>query len=126
MGRRRDRAKQFRSRPKYQALGLGVRARARGELGLRKAVEDARAAVEVARGLLDPAVLVECLSVVLKQDGTDELSAQSQLAVKRVLLGVTDEVLRRSFLARVATHGEPGNASCLSTELWIPSAERLV
>lgn len=115
-----------RNRPKYQALGLGVRARARGELGLRKAVEDARAAVEVARRLLDPAVLVECLSVLLKQDGTDELSAESQLAVKRVLLGVTDEVLRRSFLVRVTSYEKPADASCLSTELWIPSAEHLV
>ena len=118
-----------RNRPKYQALGLGVLARARGELGVRKAVEDARAAVEVARRLSDPAVLVECLGVLLKQEGTDELWAESRRAVECVLLGVTDEVLRRSFLARVAANGEsqqPGNAGCLSTELWIPSTEHLV
>jgi tetratricopeptide (TPR) repeat protein len=95
-----------RNRPKYHALGLMARARARRELGVRKAVEDARASVEVARRLSDPVLLSECLSVLLAQDGTDELLAESRRAIDRVLLGVTDHALRRSFLARVTGNKE--------------------
>jgi tetratricopeptide (TPR) repeat protein len=95
-----------RNRPKYQVLGLMARARARRELGVRKAVEDARASVDVARRLSDPVLLAECLGVLLSQDGTDELSAESRRAVERVLLGVTDQALRRSFLSRVTANGE--------------------
>ncbi len=95
-----------RHRPKYQALALIVCARARRELGVRKAVDDARASVEVARRLADPVLLAECLSVVLLEEGTDELLAESQRAVDKVLLGVGDESLRRSFLARLSANGQ--------------------
>ncbi len=95
-----------RNRPKYHALGLMARARAQRELGARKAVEDARASVEVARRLSDPALLTECLGVLLAQDGTDELLAESRRAMDRVLVGVTDQALRRSFLARVTADRE--------------------
>ena len=53
-----------RRRPKYEALGLAVRATARKELGSRLAFADARASVQVARALGDPAVLRTCLRTI--------------------------------------------------------------
>ncbi len=90
-----------RNRPKYQALALSVRARARRELGMRDAVQDAKRAVAVARQLSDPVLLVQCLGVLLEQDGTDALCLEHRRAVDFVLQGVTDKALRGSFLARV-------------------------
>ena len=104
-----------RHRPKYQALGLVARARARRALGMPKAAEDAWASVHVARRLSDPALLVECLNALLARDGTDELLAESRQAVDRVLHGVTDEGLRRSFLTRVTGIGERQKGSKLQT-----------
>jgi hypothetical protein len=93
-------------RPKYQALALIVRARARLELGVRKLVDDARASVEMARRLSEPVLLAECLSVRLSEEGTDELLAESQRAVDDVLLGVAGESLKRSFLVRLSLNGQ--------------------
>ncbi len=103
-----------RHRPKYQALALTVRARALRELGLRKAVDDARASVDVARRLAEPVLLAECLSVLLLDKGTDELLAESQRAVDNVLLGVADQSLRRSFLAKMSATGQGQRSRKLS------------
>ncbi len=51
-------------------------------------------------------LLAECLGVLLAQKGTDKLRAELKQAVDRALLGVTDSLLRRSFLARVMAYGE--------------------
>jgi tetratricopeptide (TPR) repeat protein len=50
-----------RRRPKYEALGLAVRAMARKQLGSRLASPDGQTAVRVAHALGDPAVLRTCL-----------------------------------------------------------------
>jgi tetratricopeptide (TPR) repeat protein len=92
-----------RSRPKYQALGLAARARAQGELGMRQAVADAWAAVNVARRLSDPAVLLESLSVLLEQDGNSEIFAEWQRTVESILGTLTNESLRRTFMAAIPT-----------------------
>jgi tetratricopeptide (TPR) repeat protein len=92
-----------RSRPKYQALGLATRARARGQLGMRQAAADAWAAVNVARRLSDPAVLLESLSVLLEQDGNSELFAEWQRTVQSILGTLTNEPLRRTFMAGIPT-----------------------
>ena len=96
----------WRHRPKYQAMALTVRARARHELGVRKAVDDARASVDIARRISDPALLAECLSILLLEDETDESLAESRRTIDKVLLGVTEASLRQSFLTRFRTQGE--------------------
>ena len=90
-----------RSRPKYQALGLATRARARGQLGMRQAVDDARAAVDIARRLSDPAVLLECLGVLLEQDGSSDIFVEWQRTVESILGALTHEPLRRTFMAGI-------------------------
>jgi len=91
-----------RSRPKYEALGLAARARARGQLGMRQAVEDARMAVDVACRLADPAVLFECLAVLLELDGNDNLLVQAQQTVQNILGELSQESLRRTFMTIVS------------------------
>jgi tetratricopeptide (TPR) repeat protein len=104
-----------RSRPKYQALGLAARARARSQLGMRQAVADAWAAVNVARRLSDPAVLLESLSVLLEQDGNNEIFTESQRTVQSILGTLTNESLRRTFMAAIpARIVGPESAACLS------------
>jgi hypothetical protein len=101
-----------RSRPKYQALGLAVRARARVQLGMRQALDDARAAVNVARRLSDPAVLLECLGVLLEQDENSDVFVEWQRTVESILGALTNEPLRRAFMARLRS-GLPGAESPL-------------
>jgi tetratricopeptide (TPR) repeat protein len=74
----------YHSRPKYQALGLAVRARAGKRLGQSQARRDARAGVEIARRLGDPAVLLECLSASLQIEGSDELRIEAQRTLQRI------------------------------------------
>ena len=63
----------LRHRPRYEALGLVARARAARRLDAGSAVDDSRAAADTARRLADPAVLLECLIVLLEIEGTDAL-----------------------------------------------------
>ena len=88
----------LRHRVKYEALSLATRARARHRLGLRPAVDDAKSAVRVARSLADPAVLLECLSVLLEVDGSDAVLTEAQLTTRAVLDALSHESLRRVFL----------------------------
>jgi tetratricopeptide (TPR) repeat protein len=99
----------WRYRPKYEALALTVRARARHELGIRKALDDARAAVTIARRIADPVLLAESLSIVVQQHGTNELLTETRNVTDSLFLGVTDVSLRRSFVARLGeVGGRPG------------------
>jgi tetratricopeptide (TPR) repeat protein len=95
----------IRSRPKYHALGLAARARARGQLGMRQAVDDARAAVKVAGQLADPAVLLECLGVLLERDGSSEVLIEWQRTMDSIVATLTNEPLRRAFMARIPAKG---------------------
>jgi tetratricopeptide (TPR) repeat protein len=92
-----------RHRPKYEALGLVTRARAAHRLGARSAVEDARAAVDAGRRLADPAVLLDCLIVLLEIEGTDALLDEARRTSQNILRAVSDEPLRSTFLASVGT-----------------------
>jgi len=89
-------------RPKYEALGLATRARAVGRLGLLTASRDALASIEVARRLGDPAVLLECLSVMLEVDGSDELLSEAQQLVRRIAGLISRQTVRSRFLASVS------------------------
>jgi hypothetical protein len=90
-----------RHRPKYEALGLVTRARAARRLGARSAVKDARAAVDAGRRLADPAVLLECLIVLLEIEGTDALLDEARRTTRKILHAVSDEALRSAFLTSV-------------------------
>ena len=101
----------LRSRPKYEALGLAVRARARHRLGLRQAVTDARAAVRVARQLADPAVLLECLRLLLDVDGSDGSLTEARRTVSRILEQLSEDRLRRAFLKGIDSRISPVGSS---------------
>ena len=88
----------LRHRPKYEALGLLTRARAAQRLGERSAVNDARAAVDTARRLADPTVLLDCLIVLLEIEGTDALLDEARRTAQRIERAVSDETLRSAFL----------------------------
>jgi hypothetical protein len=90
-----------RHRPKYEALGLVTRARAARRLGARSAVKDARAAVDAGRRLADPAVLLECLIVLLEIEGTDALLDEARRTTQKILQAVSDKALRSAFLTSV-------------------------
>jgi hypothetical protein len=91
-------------RPKYEALGLATRARAVGRLGLRPESADARASVEIARRLGDPALLLDCLSVLLELDGSDELQSEAQHIVERIAGALSQESWRNRFLTNVSSN----------------------
>ena len=87
-----------RHRLKYEALGLATRARARYRAGLLRAVDDARGAVHVARSLADPAVLLECLGVLLELDGSDAVLAEARQTARSILGALSQGTLRCAFL----------------------------
>jgi hypothetical protein len=95
----------WRHRPKYQAMALMVRARARRAQGLQKAPDDAKASVEVARRVADPSLLAECLSVLLLEEETEGLCAETRRSTDSVLHRVSDASLQRSFLAKLEANG---------------------
>jgi tetratricopeptide (TPR) repeat protein len=90
-----------RHRPKYEALGLVTRARAARRLGARSAVKDARAAVDTGRRLADPAVLLECLIVLLEIEGTDALLEEARRTAQKIVRAVSVDTLRAAFLTSV-------------------------
>lgn len=90
-----------RRRPKYEALGLVTRARAAHRLGARSAAKDARAAVNAGRRLADPAVLLDCLIVLLEIEGTDALLDEARQTAQSIVRAVSDETLRSTFLTSV-------------------------
>jgi hypothetical protein len=91
-----------RHRLKYEALGLAARARAREQLALPQAVDDAQAAVQVGRRLADPGVLFECLTVLLEMNGSDALLAEARQTAHSILGTLSQESLRRAFLTSVS------------------------
>ena len=91
-----------RHRLKYRALGLATRARARHRLEVRRAVDDGRDAVEVARRLADPAVLLDCLTVLLEIDGSDALLDEARQTAHTILGTLSQESLRSAFLTSLS------------------------
>jgi hypothetical protein len=88
-----------RVRPKYQALGLMTRARARlAQRDKAGAIEDAAQAVAVARPTGDPSLLLQTLALLLELDGTDDLAVEARVSVERVLRSLSDQTLRKRFL----------------------------
>jgi tetratricopeptide (TPR) repeat protein len=86
-----------RHRLKYEALALATRTQAAHRLGARSAVKDAETAVKVARRLADPAVLLDCLIVLLEINGNDALLDETRRTAYGIMRSVSDEALRCAF-----------------------------
>ena len=87
-----------RSRPKYAALGLIARASARKATDDRAgAVADAARAVEVARAIGDPAVLLKALHALVDLEGSDALVNEARQCCELILSNL-DDGLRETFL----------------------------
>jgi tetratricopeptide (TPR) repeat protein len=92
------RQSQIRCRPKYRALGLITRARALHGLDrTHDAIADARAAVGVARGIGDPALLLSALDALLGIDGDDDSSAEARTLEADIARALPNETIRRRF-----------------------------
>jgi tetratricopeptide (TPR) repeat protein/predicted Ser/Thr protein kinase len=88
-----------RVRPKYKALGLMTRARARLAQGDKAGgIEDAAQAVAAARPIGDPSLLLQTIALLLELDGTDELAVEARASVDRILRSLSDQMLRTRFL----------------------------
>jgi tetratricopeptide (TPR) repeat protein len=90
-----------RTRVKYEALGLALRAAAKRQLQRKGAAADADTAIDVARRLDDPAVLLRCLTTRLEIDDSVDVRAAARATVHRMLAGVSNGPLRRTFLESV-------------------------
>ena len=87
-----------RTRVKYEALGLALRGAAKRQLRRKGAAADADTAIDVARRLDDPAVLLRCLTTRLEIDDSIDVRAEARATVQRMLAGVSNGPLRRTFL----------------------------
>jgi tetratricopeptide (TPR) repeat protein len=87
-----------RQRLNYEALALATRARASARLGSRRAADDARAATQVARTLADPAVLLDCLAVLLQIDGNDALLTEARQTAETMRGAIASPSLRSAFV----------------------------
>lgn len=91
-----------RQRLKYEALALATRARAWAQLRSRRSADDARAATEVARRLADPAVLLDCLGVLLEMDGSDAVLTEARQTTHAMLGTLSSPSLRGAFARSVS------------------------
>ena len=57
--------------------------------------------MDVGRRLADPAVLLDCLIVLLELEGTDDLLEETRRTVQKIVRAVSDERLRSTFLTSV-------------------------
>jgi hypothetical protein len=88
-------------RPKYRALALQVRARARRALGDEGAAADARLALTIARGLGDPALHLRAARTALEIAPRDrDALADLEEVITRIAAALPDEATRSRFLAR--------------------------
>lgn len=90
-------------RVKYEALSLQTRARALKHLGrVEEALADARAAVELARPVGDPAMFVRAALAQLEMQGDDALATEARGAARRIARMMPSETLRGRFEAYIS------------------------
>jgi tetratricopeptide (TPR) repeat protein len=105
-----------RRRAKYHAIGLDTRARALAAQGRTKAaLVDLRSAVELARTMGDPALLLRVAATLLPIEGDLALAADAAAAIKRISTALPDAEMRRRFAAAdavriLAKHSGPFEA----------------
>jgi tetratricopeptide (TPR) repeat protein len=91
-------ASRARRRPKYEALGFITKAKSLKASGqTKKAIADARRAVQIATAVADPALLLLALDVLIDLDGTDELAAQAGSTIDLIRGCLADDSMRAHF-----------------------------
>ena len=68
---------------------------------------DVRAAVDAGRRSADPAVLLDCLVVLLDIEGTDALLEEARETSQKILGAVSDDTLRSAVLASIGSKAPP-------------------
>src|SRR5262249_51495035 len=90
----------LRGRVKYRITGLETRARALAALGrTHEAIADLHSAVELARFIGDPVILLRAAVVLLNIDGNEELLAEALAVAQLILAALPDEAMIRCFKA---------------------------
>jgi predicted ATPase len=90
----------LRGRVKYRATGLETRARALSALGrTHEAIAGLHSAVELARSVGDPIILLRSAVALLNIDGNEELLAEARAAAQRIIAALPDEAMIRCFKA---------------------------
>lgn len=85
-------------RAKYELLGLWTQARALDNLGRRdEAIALLKTALEMARPLRDPAMVLRLAEALLAIDGTEALAAEAGAAVNRIAAALPDGAMRQCF-----------------------------
>jgi len=88
---------------KYEAAGLGTRAKALHALGrTREAISDLRRAVQLVRPTKDPAMFLRAAAELLVIDGDDALAAESAAITDQIAPALPSEDMRRRFESSVA------------------------
>jgi tetratricopeptide (TPR) repeat protein len=94
------RQSQQRGRVKYQALGLRSRARALQGIGRGKeAIDELRLAVELARPVGDPAMLLQVGTPLLALAGDDALLVELRAAADRIIASAPNDAVKQAFLS---------------------------
>jgi class 3 adenylate cyclase/tetratricopeptide (TPR) repeat protein len=88
-----------RGRVKYHVAGLITRARALAACGRKKAaLADLRSALELARPVGDPAMLLRACRPLLVLEGNDDLGREAQSAAQNIYHALPTELMRQRFL----------------------------
>ena len=91
-------ASRARMRPKYESAALATRGQALGALGRkREAMTDLQAAVDLARGMSEPAMFVRTAAMLLRVEPSASLADEAAQSTARVLDSLSNPKLRRSF-----------------------------
>jgi len=85
-------------RLKYEIAGLETRARALALRGrTHEAISDLRRAIELARSMGDPAMLLRTLTALLPIDGSDTLLAEARATAQTILVALPNAEMQARF-----------------------------
>jgi hypothetical protein len=90
----------LRGRVKYRATGMETRARALCALGrTHEAIAGLHSAVELARFVGDPIILLRSTVALLNIDGNEELLTEARAVAQRIIAALPDDAMIRCFKA---------------------------
>jgi class 3 adenylate cyclase/tetratricopeptide (TPR) repeat protein len=93
-------ASRARGRRKYVAVGLETRGKALVSLGRKtEAIADLRNALQMARLMGDPALLLRAATTLLATEGDDALLSEARATARKILAELPTEEMRRHFEA---------------------------
>jgi hypothetical protein len=92
------------ARPKYEALGHIIRARAMQRLNrMAEAIDSSREAVQIARTIEDPALLLRALDTLLELDGNDAMAQEAKATRAKIREALPEETRRRFDQSEIAS-----------------------